>query len=448
VSAALARHQPLLDGPISDEDRKRVLDDLGRVGGAYRRRVYGGFTGQRASLPAAELVAFCARALSHLDHSIRANRREDGLYHSYNLMKVVGGSRIVVRRLYEMLEGQVAVLGSGALGPGDSAALLDRLAASPLYRADQRSYVLYPDRRLPRFLEKNNIPAPAVAGSRLLTEMLRRDDRRIVARDATGGVHFNAAFRNASLLRAALEALGDGDLGALAAEEAPRILALYEERFDHQSFTGRSGTFYKYEGLGCIYWHMVSKLLLAVQEVRSGAAASAEPAVRRRLEAHYDAIREGIGVHKSPTEYGAIPTDPYSHTPGFAGVQQPGMTGQVKEDILSRFAEMGASVDAGRLVFRPDLFRRGELLEDGGAFACIDLEGRPQRIELPKGALAFTTCQVPVVVHGAGPARVELTRADGSSKRIDGLELDGEASATIFERTGEIRRVDVFLGLA
>ena len=35
---------------------------------------------------------------------------------------------------------------------------------------------------------------------------------------------------------------------------------------DHTRFTGRSGTFYGYEGLGCIYWHMVSKLLLATQE--------------------------------------------------------------------------------------------------------------------------------------------------------------------------------------
>ena len=36
--------------------------------------------------------------------------------------------------------------------------------------------------------------------------------------------------------------------------------------FDHKSFTGRSGTFFGYEGLGSIYWHMVSKLLVAAQE--------------------------------------------------------------------------------------------------------------------------------------------------------------------------------------
>ena len=41
---------------------------------------------------------------------------------------------------------------------------------------------------------------------------------------------------------------------------------MFENVFHHNEFTGRSGTFFAYEGLGSIYWHMVSKLLLAVQE--------------------------------------------------------------------------------------------------------------------------------------------------------------------------------------
>ena len=41
--------------------------------------------------------------------------------------------------------------------------LLDALARSDLYREDQHSYVLYPDRELPRFLEKNIVPRVAVA---------------------------------------------------------------------------------------------------------------------------------------------------------------------------------------------------------------------------------------------------------------------------------------------
>ena len=51
--------------------------------------------------------------------------------------------------------------------------------------------------------------------------------------------------------------------------------------------------------------------------------------------------------------YGAFPTDPYSHTPSFAGARQPGMTGQVKEDFLARLGELGAQVVAGRLRLGP-----------------------------------------------------------------------------------------------
>ncbi len=110
-------------------------------------------------------------------------------------------------------------------------------------------------------------PESAIAKSTLLSEMLRRGDRRIAVRDVTGGIHFNAAFRNAETLRDALEALKSGEYREAVEAEEGRFLELYEQVFDHQSFTGRSGAFYKYEGLGCVYWHMVSKLRLAVLEV-------------------------------------------------------------------------------------------------------------------------------------------------------------------------------------
>jgi hypothetical protein len=333
----------------------------------------------------------------------------------------------------------VAVLSSGALPSRESIALLDALRRSSLYRSDQNSYILYPDRRLPRFHEKNNIPAAELEKSPFLSDLLRRGDRGIVARDARGMAHFNAAFRNAGLLRQALE-----ELQAPPGEQR-FILDLYEEVFDHQSFTGRSGTFYKYEGLGCIYWHMVSKLALAVAELAERAVAANEDAVTiARLRSHYHEIREGIGVHKSPELYGAIPTDPYSHTPGFAGVQQPGMTGQVKEDFIARFAEMGVAVKGGRLCFSPHLVDRAEFLASPAAFRFYDAEGEARTIHLPPDTLAFTVCQVPVVAHCAGPARVEVTRADGSSETTDRLTLDAPTSAAIFERTGAVRRLDVF----
>jgi len=446
VLAALEQYSDSLAGPISDRDRKRILDALGGAGSDYRSKVYAdGFSGERQGLSGDELARFCDVALRHLDHSIGANRREDGLYHSYNLMKVVDGG-IEIRRLYEMLEGQVAVLSSGVLSAQEAVELLDALRSSRLYRADQNSYLLYPDRRLPGYLAQNNIPEQMLQRSRLLSSMVSRGDERIVVRDVNGVVHFNAAFRNARLLEEALAALADE--AELAEEETPLLLAMYEELFDHQSFTGRSGSFYKYEGLGCIYWHMVSKLLLAVQETLDAAVQEkTDTDLLDRLRDHYHEIREGIGVHKSPQLYGAIPTDPYSHTPSFAGAQQPGMTGQVKEDLISRFGELGVHVDEGRLGSRAHLISEGEFLSAPRAFTYYDSEGQERSIELPEGTFAFTTCQLLVVLHRDGPARIELTRAGGGHDICEGLDLDLQDSRAIFERTGEIVRLDVFHGL-
>ncbi len=94
------------------------------------------------------------------------------------------------------------------------------------------------------------------------------------------------------------------------------VFALYEEVFNHKAFTGRSGTMFGYEGLGCIYWHMVSKLLLAVQENYQRALNTAPNSEAcKQLAEYYYRVRDGIGFNKTPLNYGAFPTDPYSHTP-------------------------------------------------------------------------------------------------------------------------------------
>ena len=69
-------------------------------------------------------------------------------------------------------------------------------------------------------------------------------------------------------------------------------------------------------------------------------------------------------MHKPPTLYGAFPTDPYSHTPEGKGAQQPGMTGQVKEDIISRFGELGVFVEDGTLLFDPCMLRKEEFISN------------------------------------------------------------------------------------
>ena len=82
----------------------------------------------------------------------------------------------------------------------------------------------------------------------------------------------------------------------LVAAERAFMLDLFETTFDHRAFTGRSGTFFAYEGLGSIYWHMVSKLLLAAQECYQQAVADQRGGVRHS--------RAGRGLLRHPPRAG------------------------------------------------------------------------------------------------------------------------------------------------
>ena len=327
------------------KETQAVMDALGEASTAYRQKIYtNSFSEGAVKVKRDDVIAFLTTALEKVEKSIRANRREDGLYHSYNLLELNEGRYAGIRYLAEMLEGQVAVLSSGVL--------------SRLWREDQKSYMLYPNKELPGFLEKNCLPEDALERSPLLKTMVQEGDKRLVSRDVCGTVHFNGTFRNAGDLAAAMEKIG------VSEAEQKTLLDLFEETFDHKAFTGRSGTFFAYEGLGSIYWHMVSKLLVATQECYFQALDATAPETEA-LAKHYHAILEGTGIHKTAREYGAFSTDAYSHTPWGKGARQPGMTGQVKEDILCRFGELGVRVENGRVSFRPTLLRDDEFLSDG-----------------------------------------------------------------------------------
>ena len=95
-----------------------------------------------------------------------------------------------------------------------------------------------------------------------------------------------------------------------SAAERQAIKQLFIETFSHDLFTGRSGGMYAYEGIGSIYWHMVSKLLLAVSENAIAARQSdVDRATLRGLLSMYEDVCSGLGFNKSPALYGAFPTD-------------------------------------------------------------------------------------------------------------------------------------------
>ncbi len=448
LSSILGRESALLDArPLDDRDRMRILEAVGEAFSAYRARVYaGGFSGKQP-LAVAEVIEFCGHALRLIDHAIRANRREDGLYHAYNLIEIAAnGEEARVHKLYEMLEGQVAALSSGLVGPKEAVRLLASLFASDLYRADQRSFLLYPARELPSFLLRNVVPPERVRAVPLLRELVATGERSLLARDALGVHRFHGDIRHARDVAAALDRLaGEERWASAVARDRQAVLDVFEGVFAHRSFTGRSGTMYGYEGLGCIYWHMVTKLLVAVQEVTLRAFREGESApTQEALVGFYYRIRAGLGFEKTAAEYGAFPTDPYSHTPAFAGAQQPGMTGQVKEEILTRFGELGVHVESGVVSFRPVLLRPSEFRTVSGDYAYYDVEGQSGVIAVPAGGLAFSFCQVPIVYAlGRHAARVRVTDRDGVCSELAGDTLDAAMSRALFARCGRIARIDV-----
>ena len=447
VLNTLEQNQQMLSARFSDADRKLILDGLGYAGSTYRATIYeNGFSGQKKEVPTDKLQHFLRIALDYFEHTIQANKREDDLYHSYNLMTVTNENEISVKHLNEMLEGQVAVLSSGYLSSEACLKLLDGLKNSALFRGDQYSYLLYPDKELKRFMDKNNVPSAAVEKSVLLKQLVEDGNTEIIEKDVEGDFHFNGNFNNADSLVDALSKLSMEKYGEMVQRDKKLLLDVFEDMFDHKSFTGRSGTFFGYEGLGSIYWHMVSKLLLAVQECCLKAISDNENGVLiGRLLDHYYEINAGIGIHKSPKLYGAFTTDPYSHTPSNKGAQQPGMTGQVKEDILSRFGELGVSVKDGRLGFGPGLLRKEEFLSKKRRFSYTSLNKGQKEVNLEENSLCFTYCQLPIVYKMAEGHSLEVFYGNNEVVRFDTLDLDKNTSTKIFKRTGEIDKVVVSL---
>jgi len=435
------------DKPIDARQRYELLVELGQAASRYRQAVYAGESlGGKVSQAPGAVTAMLDDALAAIDHSIRSNRRADGLYHAYNLLELKADAA-EVDTLYPMLEGQVAALSAGAIAPAEAVELLEALFDSEVFRPDQHSFLLYPDRELPGFFEKNRIPDERVEAIPLLTTMLQQGERGVIERDVDGACRFNAELTNVGDLDARLDELAPayGDLLETAREP---LRELYEQVFDHRAFTGRSGGMFGFEGLGSIYWHMVSKLLLAVQENFFAAREQgADEAVCQRLAALYYRVREGLGFNKSPAEFGAFPTDPYSHTPRHMGAQQPGMTGQVKEEILTRLAELGVRVQAGTVRFDPALLRPREFLDSPSPFRFLDVDGRWQELLIPASGLAFTWCQVPFVyrLDDTAEAGVTVTLDSGESRALPGLFLPADIARPIFQRTGHVRRVELVL---
>ncbi len=446
VLNTLKSNEVHLSNGFDNFQRKKMADALGLAGSDYREKIYvHGFSGQKSNIEFGKIQQYTKLANTYFDQAIKINVRPNKLYNAYNLLTLYN-DRFEIGHLSEMLEGQVAAISSGLLEVEEVVVLLDSLRHSSLYREEQNSYLLYPNKELPGFLEKNAIPSGAALKSTLLRTLADDGDRSVIVKDVNGNYHFNGNFHNAEDLKHALDDLRTTHYSALVEKEQKLVLEIFEQVFNHKSFTGRSGTFFAYEGLGSIYWHMVSKLYLAVEEVCSQAIQKNTPVLTlNKLLSQFSEIGEGIGVHKSPMHYGAFPTDAYSHTPMHRGAQQPGMTGQVKEDILVRLAELGIRIQNGQISFVPAMLKKGDFVAAPITSEFIDINGTKNGIRLDTGMLAFSYCQIPVVYELSNKEELIIEYNDQSRETQDNLILSKKVSIEIFGRTGKVVRIHAMI---
>jgi hypothetical protein len=434
----------IASGPINAEQRYQFLVGVGEAASRYRQTIYHQEVlsgGQLHELDA--IHKLLDNALNIIDHSIQYNQRKDGLYHAYNVLSFED-ARVNIDPLYLMLEGQVAALSSGAIPPKAAVKVLETLFDSAVFRPDQNSFLLYPDRDLPGFLEKNQLPTAGVTALPLLTALISEGNCQVIEQDLTGCYRFNGDIHNGDDLNHALDALIEEHGDKLEIIRKP-LQKLYESVFNHKAFTGRSGGMFGFEGLGSIYWHMVSKLMLTVQENFFAARSQADDATAKQLGDLYYRVREGIGFNKTPEDYGAFPTDPYSHTPKHIGAQQPGMTGQVKEEMMARFAELGIRVSEGEINFDPCLLRPCEFIDTVKVFRFLDVHNQWQEFDVPENGLAFTWCQLPLVYRiceSQSPA-LTVTLANGDSLSLTDLRLPADLAEAVFTRNGFIEKLEL-----
>ena len=121
------------------------------------------------------------------------------------------------------------------------------------------------------------------------------------------------------------------------------------------------------------------------------------------------------------------------------------MTGQVKEELLTRWAELGLTVSQGSIRFSPVLLSNDEFRTEPGNLVYLDVAGRSRIVEVPPGCAAFTICRVPVVLHTADMEAAVVIHDDGTRREVPGWSLDQQTSRQIFDHTAQISQLDVFV---
>jgi hypothetical protein len=89
------------------------------------------------------------------------------------------------------------------------------------------------------------------------------------------------------------------------------------------------------------------------------------------------------------------------------------------------------------------MLRKEEFLTEPKTFNYVTINNEPAQIQLAKGELAFTYCQVPIIYQISTDNEVEIVHTDASIIKFNTLALDRELSDRIFKRFGLVEKISV-----
>ncbi len=350
VHGILLAHQPHLASGFSDQARRAIMDQLGMAATAYRTSVYRdgvSANAQRGRLPDAARLPGVGAALcrAHAARQPAAGRPDPQLQHpaparagrrGRKPLSDVGGP------------GGAVVVGHVGAGGGAGGACTACARVISIARTSIRTCSI-PIASCPVFCRRTRCRRQQVAASPLVAALAAANDRRLLICDDAGVYHFNGSFRNAGDVARTLDELAQEPAFAPLVQRlnAPscsicsrppstieRLPVAPARSSPTRGWAASTGTWCR----SCCWL----RRSVTSRRWRRTRRRPSRPHWRRPTTTS----GKGWASTSRPPNTARFPPIPTRTRPWAAAPRQPGMTGQVKEEILTRFGELGVSVRA------------------------------------------------------------------------------------------------------
>ena len=90
------------------------------------------------------------------------------------------------------------------------------------------------------------------------------------------------------------------------------------------------------------------------------------------------------------------------------------------------------------------MFEACELLQPDSKIQFINLKNKHVELALPTGSFTYPLCQTPIIYHQSTNSKLVLTQVNRAPCERNTLSLTDDETASVFSRTGQIIRIDIF----